>query len=356
MKRTTQLMAILSLSFLILMGISCKNNQSEFVQENNSRVLVKFYRHLQFTETPYDITKGIYELSPDEAKTVNNYKFTYDAKSRLISLEYNRNGILLPYGRGAAAKVQMVYTDSTETHNYFNMKGEQIESFDKVYQSVYTLNHKGERTGLSFRNAPGEEIENSNKIASYEWEILADGMVKENRFDLGGKETILNESCPFYELRFSYDANAYVTRMANYIDDELYNCTADNCGDDGVSYFTFESNEKGALLDFKVFNIDGKYANLFFGWARFTLSLDSLGYVAERIYYNENEELIQTTSAPIMQFTYDIHGAISEIRMLDENRKPFESEKSKVSLIRYTYSEQGFPVDTIRLNKNMEQI
>lgn len=344
------------IAFSAMLMSSCKNNQPENESKEPMPLKVQYFRHLQFTETPYDITKGIYELSAEEAKTVNNYKFSYDEKNRLVSIEFNRNNILLPYGRAAAAKVLISYTDSTEIHSYFNHKNEQIESYNKVYQSVYSLNEKGERTGLSFRNAKGEQIENANKIATYVWEVLPDGMVKENRFDLAGKETVLNESCPFYELRFSYDANGYVTRMANYIDDELYNCTADNCGDDGVSYFTFESNEKGSLLDFKVFNLEGKYSNLFFGWARFTLQVDSLGYVTERVYYNEDEQYMKTTSAPIMQYTYDAYGAITEIRMLDEKREPFESEKSKAAIIKYTYNEQGFPTDTVRLNKKMEQI
>ena len=59
------------------------------------------------------------------------------------------------------------------------------------------------------------------------------------------KETIMNPFCPFFELRFSYNDKGYVTRMANYMADTLYNCTAENCGDIGVSYFTFEPNEDG---------------------------------------------------------------------------------------------------------------
>ena len=88
-------------------------------------------------------------------------------------------------------------------------------------------------------------IENRNKIHKFVWTRLENGMIKELRYNLAGESVVMNEFCPFYELRFSYDKEGYVTRMANYNADTLYNCTAENCGDIGVSYFAFENNAKG---------------------------------------------------------------------------------------------------------------
>ena len=39
---------------------------------------VAYFRHVQFTETPWDIEKGTHALTAKEAETVNNYKFTYN--------------------------------------------------------------------------------------------------------------------------------------------------------------------------------------------------------------------------------------------------------------------------------------
>ena len=47
-------------------------SQQESVQEN-----VAYFRHIQFTETPWDIEKGTHSLTAEEAQSVNNYKFTY---------------------------------------------------------------------------------------------------------------------------------------------------------------------------------------------------------------------------------------------------------------------------------------
>ena len=56
--------------------------------------------------------------------------------------------------------------------------------------------------------------------------------------------------------------------MANYMGDTLYNCTAENCGDIGVSYFTFVPNENGDLESFSVFNVFGQMSNLYCGMVK----------------------------------------------------------------------------------------
>jgi hypothetical protein len=102
-----------------------------------------------------------------------------------------------------------------------------------------------------FLDKDGSMVENRNKIHSYTWSILPDGMVRELRYNLKGEETVMNPFCPFYELRFTYNDKGYATRMANFKADTLYNCTAENCGDIGVSYFTFSPNQNGDLENFR---------------------------------------------------------------------------------------------------------
>ena len=91
--------------------------------------------------------------------------------------------------------------------------------------------------GYSFLDENGETVENRNSIHNHKWKKLDDGMIQELRYNLAGDEVVMNPFCPFYELRFSYDENGYLVRMANYEEDTLYNCTEENCGDIGVSYF-----------------------------------------------------------------------------------------------------------------------
>ena len=215
--------------------VSCTGKTTK----TNLHTGVEYYRHLQFSETPYDTEQGTYPITAEEAKTINSYKFTYDDSGRLLSVEYVRNNVLLDYSSmGGAAKITYTYEGNKQTKHYFNKDNEPIES-GGVFASQYTLDENGNRTGMMYLGKDGSMIENRNKIHSWVWSILPDGMVREQRYNLAGVETIMNPFCPFYELRFSYNEKGYVTRMANYMADTLYNCTAENCGDIGVSYFTF---------------------------------------------------------------------------------------------------------------------
>jgi len=219
--------------------------------------LVKHYRSIQFSETPWDTEKGTHPLTADEAKSVNNYKFTYNENGTLASVEYNRNGVLLDYSSMGAAKITYTYEGNKQIKRFFNEKGEPAKN-GGVSVAEYTLDETGVRTALNFLDENNVQIENRNKINNFKWKILPDGMLQELRYNLAGESVVMNEFCPFYELRFTYDANGFITRMANYQADTLYNCTAENCGDIGVSYFLFENNASGDLLSFSVHNSSGQ--------------------------------------------------------------------------------------------------
>ena len=62
----------------------------------------------------------------------------------------------------------------------------------------------------------GSMIENRNKIHSWQWSILPDGMVRELRYNLKGEETVMNPFCPFYELRFTYNDKGYHNKHGKF--------------------------------------------------------------------------------------------------------------------------------------------
>ena len=139
---------------IILIGIgisSCTGNSTKESQHTG----VEYYRALQFSETPYDIEKGIHPLTADEAKTINNYKFTYDNTGRLLSVEFVRNDVLLDYSSmGGAAKITYDYDDNKQIKHFFNKNNEPIESAG-VFTAEYTLDAKWYRTGLKFYGKDG---------------------------------------------------------------------------------------------------------------------------------------------------------------------------------------------------------
>ena len=314
---------------------------------------VQHYRHLLFTETPWDAVRGTHKLTADEAKSVNNYTLMYDNSKRLVQVTYGRGDSLLPKSRLGAAKVVMTYNDNLETRTYFNTKGEPKTVNGEVFKSVYEMDKNGFRTGLKFYNESGEPTENRNKIAYYTWSETEQGDVKENRYNLADEETVLNEFCPFYELRFTYDENGRVTKMANYEKNELYDCTAENCGDIGVCFFDFKMNEHGGLLEFSVKSTTGQLSNLYWGWARFEQKLDKNGYVVERVMFDQDNEMLAGKKVPIILSNYDDGGLLLEEKYLDANRQLMEATWDSVAVKQYKYDKYGHITETLLLDKNL---
>jgi hypothetical protein len=317
---------------------------------------IEYYRNILFSETPFDIERGGHKLTADEAKTINSYKFTRDDAGRLVSVEFMRGDSLLAYSSmGGASKIVYEYKDNKQIRTFYNKKNERIESAG-VYAAEYTLDDKGVRTGLKFFGKNGEPVENRNKINNYVWTILPDGMVKELRYNLEGKETVMNPFCPFYELRFTYNDKGYVTRMANYMADTLYNCTAENCGDIGVSYFTFKSNDAGDVENFEVFNVTGQMSNLYWGWSKRVNKFDQNGYVLETAYLDQDNEYIGGKNVPVTQYAYDGHGSVVEIKSMDKDRKVINNPESGVAVTQYKYDEVGNRTETLLFDKDMNPV
>jgi hypothetical protein len=332
---------------------SCKQKPAETSTKHSG---VEYYRNLLFSETPFDIETGTHPLSPEEAKTVNSYKFTYDNTGRLLSVEYVRGDSLLGYSsmRGAA-KVTYDYDGNKQTKHFFNEKNEPVTP-GGVYAWEYRLNNDGMRVSLMFLDKDGNMIENNNKIHMYSWSRLDDGMIRENRYNLAGEEVIMNQFCPFYELRFSYNDKGYVTRMANYQGDTLYNCTAENCGDIGVSYFSFVPNEYGDLLSFTVYNTVGQLSNLYWGWAKRINKVDENGYVVETAIYDQDDEYLSGKNVPVIQYEYDDHGALVQVKNMDKDRNLINNPENGIAMTEYRYNDYGRRIETINYDKDNKVI
>jgi YD repeat-containing protein len=340
----------LILASVFAIGIlSCTVN----TDKKNTHTGMEYYRNLQFSETPYDIEKGTHPLTAEQAKAINSYKFTYDKTGRLLSVEYVRNNVLLGYSSmQGAAKITYDYSNNMQTKHYFDKDNKPIEP-GGVFGAQYSLDAGGNRTGLMFLDKDGSMVENRNKIHSYTWSVLPDGMVRELRYNLKGEETVMNPFCPFYELRFTYNDKGYTTRMANFKADTLYNCTAENCGDIGVSYFTFTPNQNGDLENQSVFNVTGQMSNLYWGWSKRINKVDENGYVLETTVFDQDNEYVKGKLVPVTRNAYDSHGALIEVKNLDKDGNLINSQDNGVAITQYKYDELGNRTETLTFNKDM---
>lgn len=334
-------------ALIALVFSACNQKPAKTEADSN----VKYFRSIQFSETPWDIEKGLRSLTAEEAKTVNNYKFTTNENGQLASVEYNRNGVLLDYSSIGAAKVTYTYEGKKQIKRFFNEKNEPAKNGGaSVYE--YILDESGMRTALRFLDENNAPVENRNKIHYFEWNKLPDGMIRELRYNLAGESVVMNEFCPFYELRFTYDENGYVTRMANYQADTLYNCTAENCGDIGVSYFLFENSKDGDLLQFSVHNTAGQLSNLYWGWAKRVNVVDANGYIVETTQYDQDNEFLGGKSLPIIKSEYDEHGALVKRISMDKDKNIANNPGDGVAITKYTYDAEGRRTETLKYDKD----
>ncbi len=348
-----KLTILLILTVVLGIGIvSCTGTTTNKTKHSG----VEYYRNLLFSETPYDIEKGTHPITAEQAKTVNSYKFTYDKTGLLLSVEYVRNNVLLGYSSmQGAAKITYEYGDHKQTKHFFDKENKPIEP-SGVFALEYALDSNGNRVGLMCLGKDGSMIENRNKIHSWQWSVLPDGMVRELRYNLKGEETVMNPFCPFYELRFTYNEKGYPTRMANFKADTLYNCTAENCGDIGVSYFTFTPNQYGDLENQSVFNVTGQMSNLYWGWSKRINKFDENGYPVETRVFDQDNEYVGGKLIPITQMTYDSHGALTEVKNLDKNGNLINSPDNGVAITAYKYDDLGNRTETLSFDKDNAQV
>jgi hypothetical protein len=340
---------------ILLLGIGINSCTSKTTQKNLHSG-VEYYRHLQFSESPYDIEKGTYPLTPKEAGSVNSYKFTYDNSGRLISVEFVRNNLLLDYSSmQGAAKITYDYTGNKQVKHFFNKNNEPIAP-SGVFANEYMLDQNGNRISLMFLNKDGAMVENNNKIHSWNWSILPDSMIRELRYNLAGEQVVMNPFCPFYELRFTYNDKGYVTRMANYMADTLYNCTAENCGDIGVSYFSFSPDQNGNVEKFAVFNVTGQMSNLYWGWSKRISKYDKDGNMLEQVYYDQDDEYVGGKLVPVTINAYDDHGALTEVKSLDKDRNLINNPADGVAITEYKYDELGNRTETLKFDKDRNPV
>lgn len=338
---------LLFIAALVVALYSCSPKPAQPEVKNN----VKYYRGLLFSETSFDLERGSHEITAEQAKTINNFKFTWNDKNQLVSVEYNRNDSLLEYSPMGAARVTYSYEGDLQIKKFFDSKGVAKDD-DGAEIFEYKLDNAGLRVAMRFLDEAGQPVENRNNIHNYVWTKMPDGLIRELRYNLAGDSVIMNPFCPFYELRFTYDANGYVTRMANFDHDTLYNCTAENCGDIGVSYFLFQNNDKGDLVQFSVHNTTGRSSNLYWGWAKRVNTVDENGYVTETAVFDQDGEYVGGKAVPVTQTLYDEHGAPIKRISKDKDRNVINDPNSGVAVTEFKYDLVGNRTETLRFDKD----
>jgi hypothetical protein len=92
-------------------------------------------------------------------------------------------------------------------------------------------------------------------------------------------------------------------------------------------------------------------SNLYSGWSKRLSKFDENGYVLETAYIDQDNEYVAGNSVPVVQYSYDEHGSVTEVRNMDKERNLINHPVSGVAITEYRYDEVGNRTETIRLNK-----
>jgi len=100
----------------------------------------------------------------------------------------------------------------------------------------------------------------------------------------------------------------------------------------------------------------GLMSNLYWGWSKRVSRYDENGYVLETVYYDQDNEFVSGNMVPVTQYSYDRHGALTEVRNMDKDRNIINSPDNGAAITEYKYDEKGNRTSTIRYNKDHQVI
>ncbi|MDX2415646.1 MAG: hypothetical protein QNK33_10685, partial [Bacteroidales bacterium] len=112
----------------------------------------------------------------------------------------------------------------------------------------------------------------------------------------------------------------------------------------------FNNIDSGDLLSLSVHNTVGQLSNLYWGWAKRLNKVDDKGYLVERAVYDQDDEYISGKNVPVTQYSYDEHGAMTEMRNLDTERNLINSPGNGVAITRFNYDDKGNRTGSVRFD------
>ena len=93
-------------------------------------------------------------------------------------------------------------------------------------------------------------------------------------------------------------------------------------------------------------------SNLYWGWSRRVSKYDENGYVLETALFDQDNEYVGGKSVPVTQYSYDKHGAVTEVRNMDKDRNIINNPDNGVAITEYKYDEKGNRTETLRYDKD----
>ena len=358
---------------------------SNLTLEGKKIALSQYFSTLPVRESPYADWRGVHPLSEAQSKVINHYRFDYDQQQRLIQISFKNDKRLLAPNHSAnyfflSSVITFDYGNNEEVRKFYNVNAKPMTVRGDVFSKHFELNLLGYRTGLSFKDKQGLAINNSWGIASYMWQLEADGSVIEKRSNLKGEAVSIRPGFDFQTIRLRYDPKGWLAVMSvidpktgdiinngeGVAQDKLEFSTEGHMlawnvldannklkagNGPGVARGIQSFNEQGYESGIRYENAQGKPIQNSYGWWGTERFYDSKGNMLQQNFVDKNSQItiVENFGYASYKRKYDAQDNLSAIEFFDTNGQLVNRADNGVARIKYTYKD-NMRVSTKRFN------
>lgn len=262
-------------------------------------------------------------VSVTDDDMIHGMVFEYDDRDRVtrktsIGLDGQPRG----NQRGLATKEYTYDDDDNWTAiRYLTVDGSPSSDGTNVPYFTHSYDKYGNIISEEYFNFEGEPMMRSDiNAAAFHYTINDKGQtIKQTCYGLDGKPTTV--SAGYTSNVVDYDGNGYPRRQT-YLDinDSIVNVFDNNAN---AAYYEFESNSRGIVTSVARFDRNGTPVEDNDGIHKIKITLDSVGHITERRYFNKDGKLFPVNGfQAIVRSKYNHLGQNTEEAYFDENEKP----------------------------------
>jgi len=275
------------LKFILLLCIATTLNA-----QNNS---TEFFRHLRYNHvSPYINLAGTYPINNKTAETTSHYIFKYGTENRIIEIINNHYHTERqhPLASLGVYKVEIKYSEDTETRIFFDKNGKRITNDREVYKEVFNYNKKGVKTKLQFFDLYNKPMESNWGISEYHWGKHKK-LIIEKRYNLNNKAVALSPYFQFGTTGILLDKEGIPKTHYN-LDDNLKIIKNDK----GVASYQDVYDTEGNHVVYSYHDANNKLVTNQWGFAYGEKKYDSIGNYIGLDQFDVNKTRIRGRDIP----------------------------------------------------------
>lgn len=298
----------------------------------------EFYSNLAGIISPNMEYLGRGKISMEEAMALKHYRFAYNGKEELLSIQYFDKDQPDNDSYYGTHEVRYVHHEDRLIRSYHDVRGEKSAAYRHYYlggdihKEVFQLDKNNNKTFLVLRDSLGNQIESGIGTYLFEFKRIDDRTFVQKQFKKNGTPNVLTTYFPFQNAKISISENGFLKSIVN-VDDKGNPILS---LDAGYASVAFDFDEYGNELGWSFHDVSGNLAN-----RKNHLNMD---YRFAKVAYTfnwKNKKL-------------GLYNGFKE-SYFDMENKPVENDKG-VNSIHYEYDQNGIFLNMTKYDLNGEKV